>query len=281
MQKLEDRMDEIEKFMFRSGGPSLAGRSVDVTLRGVERERSPSSIRPRTANSELSVSKQQKFRDMQQPRISEGLTSQGSVKPSSYDSRRPSTISTNTSYQPSFDNEPFPQSLTSSDQKGMAAHHNTTRPLSNSTTIRGFPSTPPTIPNDSIPTEENYASLLNMILAERAARQELEAMVLKLQQRLQTMAWTSYSSPGPNPAKPRGDGRVDGQFLDLEHDDSSVDDGQYTNEEFRTPNEEAGLFGAEVFGGAAHNKSTSRSAPRVVSLSQMTLGRSSQPGVGF
>ena len=282
MQKLESRMDEIESIIFRSGGHTLASRPFDrdAGFKGLGRERSPSSTRPRTANSELSISKQQKFRDMQQPRVSEGLTSQDSVKPPFYDSRRPSTISTNTSYQPSSDNQPFPQSLTCPEQKLMTTHH-TLRPLSNSTTIRGYPSTPPTIPNDSTQTEENYTSLLNMILAERAARLELESLVLKLQQRLQTMAWTSYSGAGSGPTKPRREGMVAGQFLDLEQDDSSLDDGQYTNEEFRTPNEETGLFGDEIFGGVAHNKTASRSAPRVVSLSQMTLGRSAQPGLGF
>jgi hypothetical protein len=218
---------------------------------------------------------------MQQSRVSEGVTSQGSGKPSSYDSGRPLTISTNTSYQPSFDNELFPQSLTSGEQKLLTTHQSTSRPLSNSTTIRGIPSTPPTIPNDSNRVEESYTSLLNMILAEREARQELEAVVLKLQQRLQTMAWTSRSGPGSNPAKQLGDGRADGQFLALEQDDSSLDDGQYTNEEFRTPIEETGLFGDEIFGDVEQDKTASRTAPRVMSLSQMTLGRGTQPGLGF
>ena len=282
MQKLEGRMDEIEEIVFRSGGPTLEGRLFDrkVGLKGLERERSPSSTRPRTAGSELSMSTQQRFRDMQQPQICEGLTSQGNVKPSSYDSRRPSIISKNTSYQPSSNNEPFPQFLASSEKKISTTHH-ASRPLSNSTTIRGFLSTSPTIPNDSTRTEENYASLLNMILAEQAARLELEATVLKLQQRLQTMAWASYPGHSSNLTKLQDESRADGQFLDLEHDESSLDDGQYTNEEFPTPNEGTRLFGDEIFGGVTHNKTTSRSAPRVVSLSQMTLGRRSQPGLDF
>jgi hypothetical protein len=283
MQKLEDRMHEMEKAVIRSGSRALAEQSVgqDITHKGPKRERSPSSTRPRTGNSELSVNKQQRFRDMQQSRVSEGVTSQGSGKPSSFDSGRPLTISTNTSYQPSFDNELFPQSLTSGEQKLLTTHQSTSRPLSNSTTIRGIPSTPPTIPNDSNRVEESYTSLLNMILAEREARQELEAVVLKLQQRLQTMAWTSRSGPGSNPAKQLGDGRADGQFLALEQDDSSLDDGQYTNEEFRTPIEETGLFGDEIFGDVEQDKTASRTAPRVMSLSQMTLGRGTQPGLGF
>lgn len=267
MQKLEARMNEMEKIVLRSG------------RKNPRSEHSPAPTRPRTGNSELSIPKQHRFREMLEPRISEGLTSQASGKQSSYDSRRPSIVSTNTSYQPSFDADALPQSLTSADQKVLTTHQNTSRPLSNSTTIRGLPSTPPTFPNDSKPTEENYASLLNMILAEREARQELESLVLRLQQRLHTLAWTS--GPGSNPAKPPGEDRAAGQFLDLEHDDSSVDDGRYADEEFRTPNEETGLFGDEIFGDTAHVKPPSKTAPRVVSLSQMTLGRGAQPGLGF
>ena len=280
MQKLEGRINEMEKTINRQVKQAVADQLAahDLTRKDLERERSPSSIRPRTGNSELSLPGQPKIRDVQQPRVSEGLTSQGSGKPSSYDSRRPSTISTNTSYQPSSDTEHLPQSLTSADQKIVTTHQNIARPLSNSTTIRGFSSTPPKFPNDSsIPTDGNYTSLLNMILAEREARQDLEVVVLKLQQRLQTIAWTS--SPGP--AKPLGEGGDRGQFLDLDQDDSSIDDGQYTNEDFRTPNEETGLFGDEIFGDVTHNRTVPKTAPRVVSLSQMTLGRGVQPGLGF
>jgi hypothetical protein len=283
MQKLETRMNEMETTMNRQVKKAVAEQlaSQDLTRKGLERERSPSSTRPRTGNSELSLPGQQKFRDAQQPRVSKGLMSQSSGKASSYDSRRPSTISTNTSDQPSSDNEQFPQSLTSADQKIVPTYQNMARPLSNSTTIRGFSSTPPKSLNDSIQTDGNHTSLLNMILAEREARQDLEVVVLKLQQRLQTIAWTSSPGPGSTTAKPLGEGGDRGQFLDLEHDDSSLDDGKYSNEDFRTPNEETGLFGDEIFGDVLHNKTAVKTAPRVVSLSRMTLGRGAQPSLGF
>jgi hypothetical protein len=128
-------------------------------------------------------------------------------------------------------------------------------------------------------SEGTYTSLLNMILAEREARQELEVVVLKLQQRLQTLAWTSSPASGSNRAR---DVRDDGQFLDLDQDDSSIDDGGYANEEYRTPNADTGVFGDDIFGAsAAQNKTTTKTAPRVVSLSQMTLGRGAQPSLGF
>jgi hypothetical protein len=275
MQKLEARMNEMEKIVTRLDSQELlADRLAE---RDVSRNRSPSSNRPKTGNSELSLPGQQRIRDPQLPRASEGLTSQASGKPSSFDSRRPSTISTNTSYQQS-DNEPLTQSLTSADQKSFI-HPSTTRPLSNSTTIRGFPGTPPTFSNDGNMSEGTYTSLLNMILAEREARQELEVVVLKLQQRLQTLAWTSSPASGSNRAR---DVRDDGQFLDLDQDDSSIDDGGYANEEYRTPNADTGVFGDDIFGAsAAQNKTTTKTAPRVVSLSQMTLGRGAQPSLGF
>lgn len=281
MKRLEERMSEIEKVVFQPGNHTQVNQPIGEERSRTSRrsERSPASTRPRTSNSEISIPKQPKFREMLEPRVSEGLTSQASAKQFSYDSRRPSVVSTNTSYQPSFDAEPLPQSLTPADHKLPTTHQNNARPLSNTTTIRGLPGTPPTFPINNKPTEENYASLLNMILAEREARQELEALVLKLQQRLHTLAWTS--GPGSNLAKPLGESRVTEQFLDLEHDDNSIDDGQYTNEEFRTPNEETGLFGDEIFGETAHMKTGSKTAPRVVSLSQMTLGRNAQPGLGF
>jgi hypothetical protein len=281
--KLEDRVSELEKVIFRSRSHPVTDQLMDQDLaqRSLMRERSPSVSRPRTGNSELSLPKQSRSREIQQLQSSQGHTSLGGGKQSTYDSRRPSTISTNTSYQPSFDNDHTQQFLTAQEQKPIISNQHTARPLSNSTTIRGISSTPPTSSNDGNQINEDYTALLNLILTERGARQELETVVLKLQQRLQTMAWTSYPVPASNLTKPLGEGRDDGQFLDLEQDDSSLDDGQYASDDFRTPNEETGLFGDEIFGEISHDKAGSKTAPRVVSLSQMTLRRGAQPGLGF
>jgi hypothetical protein len=282
--KLEDRVSELEKVIFRSSSHQVTEQLMDQDLaqRSLMGEPSPSVSRPRTSNSELSLPKQSRSREIQQLQSSQGPTSLGGGKQTTYDSRRPSTISTNTSYQPSFDNDHAQQFLTPQEQKPIIpSHQHTVRPLSNSTTIRGISSTPPNSSNDGKPINEDYTALLNMILAERAARQELETVVLKLQQRLQTMAWTSYPVPASNLTKPLGEVRDDGQLLDLEQDDSSLDDGQYASDDFRTPNEDTGLFGDEIFGEISHDKAGSKTAPRVVSLSQMTLRRGAQPGLGF
>lgn len=120
-----------------------------------------------------------------------------------------------------------------------------------------------------------------MILCEREARQELELVVLKLQQRIQTIAWTSSPATASVSAQNLTGGRADGQFLDLDRDDISLDDGQqYANDEYRTPNVDSGPFGDEIFGGT-RKKTAQKSTPRVVSLSQMTLGRGAQSGLSF
>lgn len=251
--KIEDRVDELEKGMLRSGNYALTDHLAvqDISRGTTARERSRSATRPRTGISEAS-STQQNYQEVQP----QGLTPQSH---SSYYSRPRSTVSANTS---NAELEAAKRSPSPADQETTA--QNNARPLSNANTIRAMPSPA---------ADETYAALLKTILAERAARQELEAVVLKLQQRLQTAAWTSYPA-GQRAARARkGDEQyIDGQFLDLERDDSSLDDAQYESDEYPTPSDEKGLFGDEIFGDASFTRGA-RTAPRVVSLSQMTLGR--------
>ena len=73
-----------------------------------------------------------------------------------------------------------------------------------------------------------------------------------------------------------------GEFSSFEQDDSSDDDGRYINEDFQTPNEERGHFGDDIFGEVKRNGGDIiKSAPRTLSLSQITLGKGVQPSLNF
>ena len=173
------------------------------------------------------------------------------------------------SHHAPFDNVPHTETL-----------DNPARPLSTSTTIRGILSSSPIMPKDGNLTFEHYRTLTNMILAEQAARQNLEAAVLNLQQRLQNLLSASYPTADLDHVGTRGTA-AGGEFSSFEQDDSSDDEGRYTREEFQTPNEESGPFGDEIFGDVSASGAVSKHAPRTLSLSQMTLGKGAQASTNF
>jgi hypothetical protein len=118
---------------------------------------------------------------------------------------------------------------------------------------------------------------MNMILAEQAARQQLEAVVHILQRQLHALrssAPVSYPTPASNNLGEslRRESVGGGEFSSFEQDDSSEDEGRYMQEDFQTPNDIKGNFGEEIFGVQGESKS----APRTLSLSQITLGKGGQ-----
>jgi hypothetical protein len=126
-------------------------------------------------------------------------------------------------------------------------------------------------------TGEHYTILTNMILAEQAARQHLEAVVQNLQQQLRDIRSSragSFPTPEsdllPDPMKDGGGG----EFSTFEQDDSSDDEGRHTHDDFQTPIEERVNFSDNIFGDI-------KSAPRTLSLSQMTLGKGAHPSLNF
>jgi hypothetical protein len=122
-----------------------------------------------------------------------------------------------------------------------------------------------------------------MILAEQAARRNLEAVIHSLQRELKAIrsGATSYPTPGSDhPVPVKESSGTGGEFSSFEQDDSSEDEGRYEREDFQTPNEESVNLGDEIFGETNHNKEP-KSAPRTLSLSQMTLGKGLQPSLNF
>src|SRR5208282_3746104 len=166
---------------------------------------------------------------------------------------RHSAISTNTSCHPSFDNVSRP--TTSEEQAPLGSSQSGTRPLSTSTstTIRGFPSSSPTISKDGNLTAEHYTALTKMILTEQAARQHLERLVQSLQRQLQALhssTLASYPTPSPDQmAAPLHEGDIAGGELSSFEQGDSSDDGRYINENPQTPREERAHSGTEIFGG--------------------------------
>ena len=118
---------------------------------------------------------------------------------------------------------------------------------------------------------------MNMILEERSARQELEGIVHNLQQQLGRL---KSAGPGPRPsAAPQpAESAAGGEFSSFEQDDSSDDEGRYAQEDFQTPNEPSGHFGDEIFGDV---QGEAKTAPRTLSLSQITLGKGAQQSGNF
>lgn len=124
-----------------------------------------------------------------------------------------------------------------------------------------------------------------MILAEQAARQQLEAMVHSLQRQLHALG-SSASAPYPTPGSDHhaehlhGGSAAGGEFSSFEQDDSSDDEGRYMQEEFQTPNETRANFGDDTFG-HVRDHGDAKSAPRTLSLSQITMGKSAQHSLNF
>lgn len=282
VQRLEDRMLQMERAVSQIHRGTSREPVVfqDPPRRNSKRDRSLSTNRPRTDNSEINLPNQPRYRELQPP---PDLCPHGSQKrSSSYGSSRPSTISTQNSYKPSFDNFSHPSLLTSDEQTPVNTSQTVGRPLSTSTTIRGLPSSSPTMSKDAHLTGEHYIVLMNMILAEQAARQHLEAVVQAMQQQLQDLRSSDaclYPTPDSDlladPMKAGGGS----EFSTFEQDDSSDDEGRYAQDEFQTPNEERGNFSDDIFGDG--NSGDMKSAPRTLSLSQMTLGKGVQPSLNF
>lgn len=270
VRRLEERMLKMESVLY--------SRQNRTSMEPFAHERSTSIPRPTTDNSEISLPKhrEQSRQQAQESRV------QGSQKrSSSYGSSRPSTVSTHISYRPSLDPLSHPPVLQS--DPPLSPSQTTARPLSTSTTIRGIPSSSPTLPKDGNFTAEHYTALTNMILAEQAARHQLEAVVHNLQQQLNALrSAASYPGPGSDRhADPqRAGSAAGGEFSSFEQDDSDDDEGRSMQEDFETPNETGGQFGDEIFGDA-HQEGETKSAPRTLSLSQITLGKGAQHSLNF
>ncbi|TVY46180.1 hypothetical protein LCER1_G009380 [Lachnellula cervina] len=270
VQRLEERMQKVERIILRSRGahPDVL-QLQDPPKRNPNRISSKSFTRPGPDNSETSLPKHDRPRDTyQQLQESQNVRNQ----PSSYS--RPSTVDTNSSYQHSL--EPFlalPSPNGAPDPTDRSA-----RPLSTSTTIRGIPSSSPTMAKDGSLTIEHYTALTNMIAAEQATRQQLELIVRSLQQQLQAFR---ASAPGPHHT-PDSHQVIDplienpgGEFSSFEQDDDTSDDEEgYGTEAFQTPQEERTSYGDDTFGDVMNEGG--KSAPRTMSLSQMTLGKGLQ-----
>lgn len=291
VQRLEERMMHMERMV---GSRNFSRQSEDMQFQDSPRrrtsKRSTSITRPRTDDSEISLPRHHRYRDppprsLQNPPQDPHLPPKGSqIRSSSYGSSRPSTISTHNSYHPSFDN------FAASEMPIQPTQNtNFARPLSTSTTIRGIPSSSPTFTKETSLNGEHYTALTNMIIAEQTARQDLESVVLTLQRQLQSyLSSHSHSHSYPAPGS-HADVAREPVVSSFEQDDSSDDENRaaYDNdpdneEAFQTPNEESGHFGDEIFGDAGVNQSQERkSAPRTLSLSQITLGRGVQQSINF
>lgn len=248
VQRLEDRMLNVEREQHPIGS-----RSTQNTPR-------KSSIpRPKTKDSETSIPMSSRFRHQQ-----EQMYLQEPV-PQIYSRRRSTVNSQNNSYYP-YDPSADAQ-----------AESTLVRPLSTSTTIRGLPSSP-SRSRDGLLTAEHFTTLTNLIISEKAARQNLESLVISLQDQIRSLQSPRISALNenldPNTA-----------FSTFERHNSSDDFrreryGDEPEEVFETPMEFAGSkrFGDEVFGGAAEENG----APRTLSLSQITMNKNGQyVGVNF
>ncbi|KAK6603107.1 hypothetical protein H4I96_05875 [Botrytis cinerea] len=189
-----------------------------------------------------------------------------------------------------------PYATTTDERVHLSSSHTTGRPLSTSTTIRGLPSSSPTIQKDAHLTMEHYTNLTNMFLAEQSAREQLENVVLTLQRQIASypsVASTSYPTPdsatGAGPildATSSSKGTSEGFGIDSDDDAYAAG-----SEVFQTPKEELGgqNFGDEVFGtGKGYGSGSSRLTvdtgkgdARTLSLSQITMGKGVQPSLNF
>ncbi|EKD11834.1 uncharacterized protein L3040_008989 [Drepanopeziza brunnea f. sp. 'multigermtubi'] len=286
-QLLEDRMTRLERMVYRVGhdGPV---QLQDPPKRNC-RARDPPQPQPAIQTSDLSLPKHPRHSESQARGDLRGSRQGSRKRSSSYGSSLPSTVSTHTSPRPDFDAFP-PVAL-------LATGQPTARPISRSPTIRGIVSPPPTMPDNCPLTGEHFNALTNMILVEQAARLQLEAVVLSLQRQLQVVL-SSSSTPQPpgsdsgavrNPRRQR-ETTADGRHFSSSEQDDSSDDGPYDerphpddDDVFRTPTEERNPYGDEIFGAAAavrSNADDGKTAPRTLSLSQITLGRGGvQPGL--
>ncbi|KAG4427449.1 hypothetical protein IFR05_017068 [Cadophora sp. M221] len=283
VQRLENRMNKVERTVsrIRNDGPL---QLQDPPKRNSASYRSSSGTRPATRQSEVSLPKNPRYRDTQTRGDFRGSRQGSQKRSSSYGSSRPSTMSTNVSQLQSFDT--FVAGALLSTEMPVSTQ-TAARPLSTSTTIRGIPSSSPTMPADGTLNGEHFKALTDMIQAEQSARMQLESVIHSLQRQLQAVllaSGTTYPTPDSDTAGNRlhGSGTEGGNFSNFEQDDSSDDDGRYVNEEvFQTPNEERNQFEDEIFGDVSSNTNEGKTAPRTLSLSQITLGRNVQPSLNF
>ncbi|KAH8676672.1 hypothetical protein BGZ60DRAFT_262636 [Tricladium varicosporioides] len=270
VQRLESRMQKMEKTILRLH----RNQSMDALHLQDPPKRNPNRTlipRPSTTTSDNSLPRHDIYQDLRHRAQEDGHGSQ--IRSSSHGSSRPATTETNPPYLPDPGTFPLP----TSDATVISSH--SARPLSTSTTIRGIPSSSPTIPKDGSFTNEHYTYLTNMILAEQSSRQRLEDIVQNLQQQLQAVISAQAAAyPTPNSATDRLTEATIGrdEFSNFEQDDDSDDEGGYgSGEVFQTPNEERGGFGDDTFGAVMSSDDT-KVPSRTMSLSQMTLGRGVQ-----
>lgn len=280
VQRLEGRMNKLERTV---AGIRSEGRLElqDPPKRNSANYRSSSGTRPATRQSEASLPKHPRYRDTQARGDFHGSRQGSQKRSSSYSSSRPSTMSTNVSQLQSFDT--FNRGELLSTEVPVPAQ-TAARPLSTSTTIRGIPSSSPTMPTDGTLNGEHFKALTDMIHAEQSARFQLESVIHSLQRQLQTVILAGRNTyPTPESDAPHHEGGIEGSnFSNFEQDDSSDDDGRYVNEEvFQTPNEERNQFEDEIFGDVSGSTKDGKTAPRTLSLSQITLGRNMQPSLNF
>lgn len=283
VQRLETRMNKVERTVsrIRNDGPL---QLQDPPKRNSASYRSNSGTRPATRQSEASLPKHTRHRDTQARGDFRGSRQGSQKRSSSYGSSRPSTMSTNVSQLQSFDTFAAGGLLST---EVPVSTQTAARPLSTSTTIRGIPSSSPTMPADGTLNGEHFKALTDMIQAEQSARMQLESVIHSLQRQLQTVllaSGTTYPTPDSDTAGNRlhEGGTEGGNFSNFEQDDSSDDGGRYVNEEvFQTPNEERNQFEDEIFGDISSNANEGKTAPRTLSLSQITLGRNVQQSLNF
>lgn len=193
---------------------------------------------------------------------------------SSLGSSRPSTTSTSNSHHPTFDEASSP-SLSSAPPSSASDN---SRPLSTSKTIRGYPPSSPITTNTGSSTIYQITNLTNMILAEQAARQNLEVQIQIMQQQLAAMKSNrkapSYSTPGPEQMRNSSDSQHVEHFSSFYPDDSSDEEGRYSNENFLTPKEEPVSLSSEE---EHFVEGDVKMPPRTLSLSQMTMKRTNGP----
>lgn len=289
--RLETRLEEIERVVSRLQGSSSTDALMlrEPPRRSSLRNRSTSANRPRTEESERSLPPPHRYRGVEQTHSQrESLHGGSQARSSSYS--RPSTTSTSHSYQAAFGtiSSHFPSPAEEADP---ISPQQTARPLSTSTTIRGAPSSSPTMSKDSVMTAEHYTALTNMILAEQSARQNLENIVRNLQNQVRKLRTSHHQQQQQQqrPSSTQADTTTAsrGDFSSFEQGGSSDDDeGGYEADDFRTPNEKRTQFGDEIFGagegeGRGGVDELRDAAPRTMSLSQMTLGRGVQPSLNF
>lgn len=372
---LETRVQRVERAIGCQNPPASSVPMIDI-LKAKASHGNSSMARLRTEESEWSLPEMNMarkrgsgmYQQLHNLQANNSFASQQNVNVHNYDSRPSTTSTTQNSPHPTYSElSPPPSSRAngytqpepmSSNGHLLIQDHNHNqlysspqhRPLSTSTTIRGIPSSPipqVTNPQDSnIPlttatygalTAHHYSALLNLIAAEREARQALETTVLQLQHQLRVLTANNETNPvrrygrerkpmrvaTPGPGKRAYDNRglgldgmpmgpilpaqhtptrsqagidkietllesssstlslhrqanrddVDGEFMQVEEDDSSDEEGMFGNDVFRTPNEGRssgdGLFEAEM----AKEELTKSMNGRTLSLSQMTMGR--------